>query len=73
MKMFLLFCCLTALTSGCASYRGGSSDSSERMYGTDQSGPAVGGNDFDRGGNRFNQESSEMLRPRQSDVQTFRQ
>ncbi|HUR46093.1 MAG TPA: hypothetical protein VMZ27_09485 [Candidatus Saccharimonadales bacterium] len=61
---------------GCASNRGGTANSetySTTGQGSSETAPArMGGNDFGRGTDRFDQESSQMLPRRATDDQIYR-
>jgi hypothetical protein len=62
---------------GCAShqdtYQGGTGDYHATYSGQGTSGVPTQGNDFGRGSDRFNQESSQMLPATRSDTEIYRQ
>lgn len=83
MKIKVLIVCLGLTLAGCSTYRGGTGDEYRQTeYGRGGTGMDSGverTSDFGRGGNRFNQESSEILRPyepnpdAEPDSEVFRQ
>ena len=73
MKTFLFALFAGAVLVGCASNQGGTAGYSETYSGQGTSTAPIGGNDFGRGTDRFNQESSQMLPAARSDADIYRQ
>jgi hypothetical protein len=73
MKMLFMALFAGTVLVGCASNRGGTGDYYDTYSGQGTSSAPVRGNDFGRGTDRFDQESSQMLPATPPDAQIYRQ